>query len=340
MSTHPISMHPTPQGRLLEFNHSAWQASFAEELAHVGGPRGHILRQLRTEVQHSTLDLLSLGEYRAANGAMISLPADRMIRAAAHAVSFNHWLPEPTYAPLRPPYGPTYFGDTAVHLFNRDILSVADDMRRLHPTDKIAILNMGCRTSPGGGWRRGCGAQEENLMRRTGLFRSIFSRDDEEAPLYPLPQWGGAYFPDVLVFRGPEEDGYQLLAHPFEVDIITVPAPRLVTRHRFRDPATLEMAISWIVDSMYWELQKQEVQHVVLSALGCGAYRNPPRLVADIMMDLLLSERHWGAFDSVTWAILDDHNSGTHGRPSNFAAFSAALTQRTGHRFPERPGTD
>ncbi len=44
----------------------------------------------------------------------------------------------------------------------------------------VAVLNMACASSPGGGVRWGAGAQEEELHRRTDLCR--FLRDHKERP--------------------------------------------------------------------------------------------------------------------------------------------------------------
>jgi uncharacterized protein (TIGR02452 family) len=52
---------------------------------------------------------------------------------------------------------------------------------------------MASRSNPGGGYRKGSGAQEENLFRRTNLFHcmddpyKIFPEKDWE---YPLPEYG------------------------------------------------------------------------------------------------------------------------------------------------------
>ena len=50
------------------------------------------------------------------------------------------------------------------------------------------------------------------------------------------------------------------------------------------------------------------VQALVLSALGCGAFKNPPGHVAELFRAQLRGE-FTGAFEEVVFAIFDDHNS-------------------------------
>ena len=71
---------------------------------------------------------------------------------------------------------------------------------------RVAVLNCASYSNPGGGVRKGAIAQEEDLFRRTNLFRSLYQYADY-APLYGLqrkyPQYplnkhfGGVYSSNV-----------------------------------------------------------------------------------------------------------------------------------------------
>jgi hypothetical protein len=77
-------------------------------------------------------------------------------------------------------------------------------------TDKghtVAVLNMACAYSPGGGVRWGAGAQEEELHRRTDLCR--FLRDHKES-LYPIDERTCLLSRGVTVFKGGEADAYRV----------------------------------------------------------------------------------------------------------------------------------
>lgn len=64
-----------------------------------------------------------------------------------------------------------------------------------HRRPRIAILNMASPLRPGGGILSGATSQEESLCRRTTLYPSL--RDE----FYRLPEVGGVYTPDVVVFN-------------------------------------------------------------------------------------------------------------------------------------------
>ena len=101
---------------------------------------------------------------------------------------------------------------------NADVLEVASEYADL----RAAVLNMGSAHSPGGGFRTGSGAQEENLHRRTDLVRFLA---EQRQWYYPMKQEECLLSKGVTVFRGPEALGYPLLDKPFKVDVISCAAP-------------------------------------------------------------------------------------------------------------------
>ena len=48
---------------------------------------------------------------------------------------------------------------------------------------------------------------------------------------------------------------------------------------------------------------------LVLSAFGCGAFRNPPRHMAELFRDELASPEFRAAFDRIVFSVIDDHNA-------------------------------
>jgi len=59
---------------------------------------------------------------------------------------------------------------------------------------------------------------------------------------------------------------------------------------------------------------------IVLSAFGCGAFRNPPQRVAEIFKHLLTSTFS-NCFKTVVFAIFNDHNSRKNGGEGNVVPF-------------------
>jgi len=62
--------------------------------------------------------------------------------------------------------------------------------------------------------------------------------------------------------------------------------------------------------------------HLVLSALGCGAFHNPPAEVAQIFREVLQEPEFANQFDHIIFAIIDDHNA--HGA-GNYLPFQQAF---------------
>jgi uncharacterized protein (TIGR02452 family) len=54
---------------------------------------------------------------------------------------------------------------------------------------------------------------------------------------------------------------------------------------------------------------KHQHDCLVLSAFGCGAFRNPPNHVAALFRDVFLEAEFKHRFQLIVFAILDDHNS-------------------------------
>eukprot|EP00969_Alexandrium_andersonii_P175547 7762739-Alexandrium_andersonii.AAC.1 len=66
---------------------------------------------------------------------------------------------------------------------------------------------MANKKRPGGGVRKGSGAQEENLRRRSDAFR-FMERQVQGSDLYPIPSEACLVSEKVTVFRGAEAEGY------------------------------------------------------------------------------------------------------------------------------------
>jgi uncharacterized protein (TIGR02452 family) len=66
----------------------------------------------------------------------------------------------------------------------------------------------------------------------------------------------------------------------------------------------------------------REHDAVVLSAFGCGAFRNPPRHVAQLFRSVIKEFGFQFQFRYIMFAIIDDHNARqAHNPDGNFAPF-------------------
>jgi len=209
--------------------------------------------------------------------------------------------------------------DTDIRVLNMDCLEAA---KRLIDLDgSAALLNMASATNPGGGWLGGAGAQEENLHRRSNL--SDFLSNHRRAVSghnvrYPLGEFGCIFSPDVCVFRGAEADGYPFLPHPFFVSVLSVAA---YCRPKCRGGRLTEKFARGTQQKILILLRvakRHNVKCLVLSALGCGAFANPPCHIAEIFREVLSAHEFAGQFQRVWFAIIEDHNSPGGGNVAPF----------------------
>jgi hypothetical protein len=232
-----------------------------------------------------------------------------------------------------------------------DCVATALELRRRGL--KVAMLNMANAHTPGGGWVEGCGAQEENLHRRSDLH--LFLDDPHRATwkdkgrrCYPIPTKGALYSPCVRFFRGSEAEGYPFLREVVEIDVVSTAAvanPRTVRGTGGRGgggvggggghgselrlaPDEAEL-LSAKICTVLAAARAHGANALVLSALGCGAFRNPPGHVAELFHRQLTSAAFAGAFQEVVFAIFDDHNAHhAHNPEGNVVPFRRVFEPR------------
>ena len=186
----------------------------------------------------------------------------------------------------------------------------------------VCVLNMANRQNPGGGVIYGAGAQEENIFRRTNIFMSLFQFKDyadeygirRNEKSYPLDKnTGGVYSKDVTVFRGSENNGYCLLQNPFKLSFVSVPAinrPDLEFMNgKYRITPSLIEPSKEKIRTILRICGKQKHDGLVLSAFGCGAFRNPPEHMAELFKEVFMESEFKNQFKIIVFSILDDHNS-------------------------------
>lgn len=195
---------------------------------------------------------------------------------------------------------------SAVEVWNMDVLEAAGKLHVDEGQRAVAVLNMANAFAPGGGFRQGAGAQEENLHRRTDAYRFT---EQQAAVLYPM-QGDVCYMSkDVTVLRGSEKQGYPFfpVERMFHICLLSCAAikyPRLTSDRKYADEREFKLMETKIA-SILGAVAEAGCEAVVLSAFGCGAFANPPEVVAEIFANQL---RCW-PIRRVVFSILDDHNS-------------------------------
>ena len=187
------------------------------------------------------------------------------------------------------------------------------------------VLNLADDCFPGGCVSTGSGAQEESLFRRTSLCRTLTMH------FYPIRDDEAVYSPCVVVMKASEAQGFARLAEPLPtLDFVACPAirhPQLAEGGdtlRDEDVTRLEIKVETVLQVAY----KKGHGALVIGAMGCGAWRNPPSHVAQIMRRVI--ERYPGAFADIHIAVLRDADRGVQltrlfDRPDNLSAFQVAF---------------
>ncbi len=160
------------------------------------------------------------------------------------------------------------------------------------------LLNMADPSIPGGCVNMGASAQEENIFRRTNYFMTLKLVPE----FYPIIGSDVIYSNGVLAFRSNEESGYKYI-QPFIIDIIACPSirhPELDQNGLIRNKEDLDLQYSKIC-MIFKTAIKYGHDSLVLSALGCGAFKWPAEQVANLFKRAI--DEYGSYFKEIVFAI-------------------------------------
>jgi len=222
--------------------------------------------------------------------------------------------------------------ETQIDVTNNDTLYEAKKL--IEEGYKPLVLNMASERIPGGGVLKGSSAQEENIFRRTNIYKALYRYHDvgkqfnitrDEKHSYPLNEkYGAIYTPYVTVFKEGEDKKYQY-TKPYNIGVITLPSVRCpkLTKDKlhYAEKETEEIIIEKIKQLLNIAI-KHKYNALVLGAFGCGAFKNPPKEMARIFADVLTEEEYEGRFKKIHFAILENQDTqGEHNKQGNLKPF-------------------
>lgn len=272
----------------------------------------------------NTVAIVENGGYSLKDGKIVTLPKEGELDTES---SFYRNEFHPLFSPFP--------ADSEITVVPDDCLDKAHE--RVDEGLEVSVLNMASRQNPGGGVGGGAGAQEEYLFRCSNYYRYLY-RYTHYAEQYGLEQFddqypldrnfGGIYSPNVTVFRGNEMSGYSLLKEPFQVNMIVVTGmnrPDLVLENgEYKIASDLVEGIKNKIRTIFRIACQHGQRNLVLGALGCGAFRNPPKHVAELFREVLAESEFDGTFSRICFAVKSDHNSNGD---SNYTAFQNVLDE-------------
>lgn len=216
-------------------------------------------------------------------------------------------------------------------------LETAYFYNRKFPEAKIAIHNFASATNPGGGVRKGSKAQEEALCRCMTLL-PVLDTPENRKEFYDFHRnrhnvlYSDAviYTPDIVAFKSDTDKPGKLLEKAWKkFDVLTCAAPNLRKNpNNYMNPGK-DKPIK-ISDSELKKLHVKRARHLlsvaafhevdilILGAFGCGAFQNPPNIVAEAYKDVL--DEFYGCFQEVAFSVYC-----TPRDSSNYKMFSKIL---------------
>lgn len=271
----------------------------------------------RIELFNSTLALLRQGWYISNSGQKVNLPSVEEVMSAAKMYR----------EPVRVLIDPIEPVETEVRVENKDCVLAAKQL--INDGYNPAMLNLADLYTPGGLVEYGSGAQEENLCRRSNLILSLYQFSDARIRQYPdlglvssedqYPmdeRYGGIYSGIATFFRGPESEGSLLEDITYNIAVISVAAlsgPRIGA-----DGLMLPEETEITLDKMRTILRIGMANFhdsLVLSAMGCGAFANPPAHIAKLFHQVIEEDEFKNAFKLIDFAILDGYRTGLRHNP-------------------------
>ncbi|KAF2104592.1 hypothetical protein NA57DRAFT_51410 [Rhizodiscina lignyota] len=226
------------------------------------------------------------------------------------------------------PFVPKRQDYTIISVIDADTLDATMALQEEFPNASIGVLNMASDKYVGGGFLTGAPAQEESLCRRSTLWPCLMGVKDQ---FYPIPATSVLVSPDVFVFRTGFEDNFRILpwSECFFIRIISVAAiykPR-IQNGRFENHADRQLTATKVRETLRAAFHAG-CNVLVLGALGCGAFKNPPRAIAEIFRDVLNESEFLVAFERIIFAILDSKKVTYGASTNNYEIFRQVLVPR------------
>lgn len=188
--------------------------------------------------------------------------------------------------------------------------STVDAVIRMIDNDKLACLNFASAKNPGGGFKKGTIAQEEDLARSSALYPSIAKMSEMydfnksiQSNLYSNYM---VFSPNVVFIRDGKES---LLESPVFASIITAAAVN-VGQLKVHEPEKANQVWSVMNDRITMMLNvalTNNVEVLILGAWGCGVFQNDPTMIAKLFSDHFQT-KYARAFKHVLFSILDRNN--------------------------------
>ncbi|GAB1314476.1 hypothetical protein MFIFM68171_04686 [Madurella fahalii] len=237
-----------------------------------------------------------------------------------------------TLGRLNPYFCPSFSTPTRIQVLNEDTLNAALNLAQesekqdaKYDNPHPVVVNFARHDKPGGGWLNGALAQEESLCYRSSLWKTLHYTAQN-----PLQRGEAIYSPYVIVVRNDLKSGHSLLPG---IQPLTAPPPIMsaISIAAIRNPRTQTFRLADGTHKTVFrtdfdrDFTKQNMRlvlriaahkrhrHLVLGALGCGVYANPPEDVAHCWLEVLREDEFSGGWwRQIHFAVFDPRGDGNY----------------------------
>lgn len=181
---------------------------------------------------------------------------------------------------------------------------------------KTAVLNFANPHNPGGGVHNGATAQEECLCRSSNLYPCISNKNTYNEYYLYNRNISNSFFSDRLIYTKDVTVFKDDCAVPrlmpnadwFKVDVITCAAPYIAKR-KYTNPTALKELFKSRIKNIFEAAIDNGVEVIILGAFGCGAFKNPPEIVAKAFHEVIKENIYEYFFKKIVFAIKSNYSN-------------------------------
>lgn len=181
---------------------------------------------------------------------------------------------------------------------------------------KTAVLNFANPHNPGGGVHNGATAQEECLCRSSNLYPCISNENTYDEYYLYNRNISNSFFSDRLIYTKDvtvfKDDSAVPRLMPnadwFKVDVITCAAPYIAKR-KYTNPTALKGLFKSRIKNIFEAAIDNGVEVIILGAFGCGAFKNPPEIVAKAFHEVIDENDYACFFKKIVFAIKSNYSN-------------------------------
>lgn len=200
-----------------------------------------------------------------------------------------------------PSYTPQSRFSTRVIVENIDCLEavelISDDI-----SNNVCVLNMASDFIPGGGVRKGSRAQEEEICRRTDLLLTLNTFKPTFSPDPYLSDFDCIFSENIRILKNGD---YTPIpgSKQHKISFISAAAIRRPVLIDGSYSAKNLQTMRGKIRTIFETASRNNVEHFIVGAWGCGAFSNPPEDVARLFREII--DEYNGVFKTIIFAILE-----------------------------------